>query len=111
MVSRDTPLGEPRLEGHVGGHLQSPQAALMPELLGERWSIPRSRSADCASKLRTRASNRGAGVSASMPLSLKARMALRTVCEAHPRLRLSWAARGRRRWREGSGSGASRGFP
>src|SRR5215210_4634375 len=36
-----------------------------PNSLGERWSIPRSRSAEFASK---------------------ARMALRTVCEAHPRL-------------------------
>jgi hypothetical protein len=57
-----------------------------PNSLGERWSIPRSRSAESASKAEyTRFGAGEPGVSASMPLSLKARMALRTVCEAHPR--------------------------
>ena len=59
-----------------------------PNSLGEWWSIPRSRSAESASKAAyTRLGVEEPGVSASMPLSLKARMALRTVCEAHPRLK------------------------
>jgi hypothetical protein len=58
-----------------------------PNSLGERWSIPRSRSADSASKAEyTRLGVEEPGVSASMPLWLKARMALRAVCEAHPRV-------------------------
>src|ERR671911_514842 len=59
-----------------------------PNSLGEWWSIPRSRSAESASKAAyTRLGVEEPGVSASMPLSLKVRMALRTVCEAHPRLK------------------------
>jgi hypothetical protein len=58
-----------------------------PNSLGERCSIPRSRSAESAStKAAYTCFGTGEpGVSASRPLSLKARMALRTVCEAHPR--------------------------
>src|SRR5215204_281571 len=58
-----------------------------PNSLGERWSIPRSRSAEFASKAAcTRFGVEEPAMSASKPFSLKARMALRTVCEAHPRL-------------------------
>ena len=57
-----------------------------PNSLGERWSIPRSRSAEFASKAGyTRFGVEEPAMSASKPFSLKARMALRTVCEAHPR--------------------------
>src|SRR5215207_3545230 len=58
-----------------------------PNSLGERWSIPRSRSAEFASKAAcTRFGVEEPAMSASKPFSLKARMALRTVWEAHPRL-------------------------
>jgi hypothetical protein len=65
----------------------------LPNSLGERWSIPRSRSAEFAS---TKAACTSFGVEepamrASKPFSLKARMAFLTVCEAHPRL---WAILG-----------------
>src|SRR5215211_6221588 len=63
-----------------------------PNSLGERWSIPRSRSAEFASKAGyTRFGVEEPAMSASKPFSLKARMALRTVWEAHPRL---WAILG-----------------
>src|SRR5215203_2252437 len=58
-----------------------------PNSLGDRCSIPRSRSAEFASKAGyTRFGVEEPAMSASKPFSLKARMALRTVCEAHPRL-------------------------
>jgi hypothetical protein len=58
-----------------------------PNSLGERWSIPRSRSAPSPSKAAwTRFGREEPGVRASMPLSLKAWMALRAVWEPHPRL-------------------------
>jgi hypothetical protein len=57
-----------------------------PNSLGERWSIPRKASADCTSKAGyTRLGVEDPGVSASMPLSLKAWMAFLAVCEPHPR--------------------------
>jgi hypothetical protein len=63
-----------------------------PNSLGEQWSIPRSRSAEFASKAGyTRFGVEEPAMSASKPFSLKARMALRAVCEAHPRL---WAILG-----------------
>ena len=59
-----------------------------PNSLGERWSICRKASALCWSKAAyTRLGREEPGVRASGPLSLKARMAFLTVCEAHPRLR------------------------
>jgi hypothetical protein len=63
-----------------------------PNSLGDRCSIPRSRSAEFASKAGyTRFGVEEPAMSASKPFSLKARMALRTVWEAHPRL---WAILG-----------------
>ena len=57
-----------------------------PNSLGERWSMPRKASALSSSKAAyTRLGVGEPGVSASRPLSLKARMAFLTVCEAHPR--------------------------
>src|SRR5215204_4995921 len=59
-----------------------------PNSLGERWSICLSASAHFSSKAAcTRFGRDEPGVRASRPLSLKARMAFLTVCEAHPRLR------------------------
>jgi hypothetical protein len=59
-----------------------------PNSLGERWSIPRSRSADSASKAAwTRLGREEPSTKAARPFSLKACMALRAVCEAHPRLK------------------------
>src|SRR5215208_3849194 len=61
---------------------------LRPNSLGERWSICLSASALFSSKaVCTRFGREEPGVRASRPLSLKARMAFLTVCEAHPRLR------------------------
>ena len=59
-----------------------------PNSLGERWSISLKDSALFSSKAAcTRFGREEPGVRASRPLSLKARMAFLTVCEAHPRLR------------------------
>src|SRR5215218_6080011 len=61
---------------------------LRPNSLGERWSIPLKDSALFSSKAAcTRLGRDEPGLRASRPLSLKARMAFLTVCEAHPRLR------------------------
>jgi hypothetical protein len=58
-----------------------------PNSLGERWSISHKASALCWSKAAcTRLGREEPGDRAARPFSLKARMALRTVCEAHPRL-------------------------
>jgi hypothetical protein len=60
-----------------------------PNSLGERWSIPRSRSTEFASFASkagyTRFGVEEPAMSASKPFSLKAQMALRAVWEAHPR--------------------------
>jgi hypothetical protein len=61
---------------------------LRPNSLGEWWSICLSASALFSSKAAcTLFGREEPGVRASRPLSLKARMAFLTVCEAHPRLR------------------------
>src|SRR5829696_1632296 len=84
----DTLRGESLLEGDIGDHLQSPKARLAPELPRRGWSICLSASALFSSKAAcTRFGRDEPGVRASRPLSLKARMAFLTVCEAHPRLR------------------------
>jgi hypothetical protein len=58
-----------------------------PNSLEERWSISLKDSALFSSKAAcTRLGREEPGVRASRPLSLKARMAFLTVCEAHPRL-------------------------
>src|SRR5829696_7674823 len=65
-----------------------------PNSLGERWSICLSASALFSSKAAcTRFGRDEPGVRASRPLSLKARMAFLTVCEAHPRLRAIFRGR------------------
>jgi hypothetical protein len=58
-----------------------------PNSLGERWSIPRRASALRPSKAEyTRLGVEEPSTKASIPFSLKAWMALRAVCEPHPRL-------------------------
>src|SRR5829696_6890585 len=80
-----------------------------PNSLGERWSISLKDSALLSSNAAcTRFGREEPGVRASRPLSLKARMAFLTFCEAHPRLSAIFGETHRGRWPEGSGSGASR---
>src|SRR5215217_4060158 len=87
-LPRDPLFGEALLEGGLGGHISRVHRLLSyPNSLGERCSIPRSRSAEFASKAACRRFGvEEPAMSASKPFSLKARIALQTVCEAHPRL-------------------------
>ena len=92
MVSPETRLSVSPAPKAASAAISKVQRLLSyPNSLGERWSIPRSRSAELASKAAcTHGGVEEPAMSASK-FSLKARMALRTVWEAHPRL---WAILG-----------------
>src|SRR5215207_579233 len=85
----DTLRGESLLEGDIGDHLQSPKARLAPEL--PRRAVEHL--PECLGALLVEGgvypiwARRARGEGVPRPLSLKARMAFLTVCEAHPRLR------------------------